>query len=138
MASPISRSSYVTLYINNIFYGLYYIIEDVDNEFLSSRFGTKKGALYKCNGNMGYFGPDPAAYHSQYQPRTVKKLIFFLIGQDAANESYSDLIQFIFTLHNATDNVFEYEIKKIFDVDLFLRTYIMEVATVSYCNYITN
>jgi hypothetical protein len=33
-------------------------------------------------------------------------------------------------LHNDTDT-FEHDIKQIFDVDLFLRTYIMEVATVS-------
>ena len=30
MGSPVARSSYANLYINNQFYGLYYIIEDVN------------------------------------------------------------------------------------------------------------
>ena len=71
MASPISRSSYATLYMNNVFYGLYYVIENVDKEFLTSRFGDKKGALYKCNGNLGYMGSNPALYKLQYQAKTV-------------------------------------------------------------------
>jgi spore coat protein CotH len=72
MASPISRLSYATLYINNISYGLFEIIENVDNHFLTSRFGTKKGALYKCASDLAYLGPDPSQYQTvEYQPETV-------------------------------------------------------------------
>ena len=70
MASPVSRSSYATLYINNMFYGLYYVIEDVNSEFLTSRFGNKSGALYKCQGSLSYIGPNPKLY-TEYKAENV-------------------------------------------------------------------
>jgi spore coat protein CotH len=72
MASPVSRSSYATLYINHLYYGLYYIIEDVNTDFLKSRFGNKSGALYKCQGDLTYLGPNPKLYENLgYEPETV-------------------------------------------------------------------
>ena len=70
MGSPVSRSSYATGYINNQLFGLYYVIEDIDNEFLTSRFGNKTGALYKCQGPLEYKGSNPSLYTS-YKPETV-------------------------------------------------------------------
>jgi spore coat protein CotH len=45
-------------------------------------------------------------------------------------KNYTDLIHLLYVI-NESEN-FEEEIQEIFDVDLFIRTFIMEVATVSY------
>eukprot|EP01114_Cavostelium_apophysatum_P020932 TRINITY_DN7160_c0_g1_i2.p1 TRINITY_DN7160_c0_g1~~TRINITY_DN7160_c0_g1_i2.p1 ORF type:complete len:364 (-),score=68.97 TRINITY_DN7160_c0_g1_i2:28-1119(-) len=47
MASPVYRGGYAVLYINRQFFGLYHMLEIIDDDFLKSRFGTDNGLLCK-------------------------------------------------------------------------------------------
>lgn len=78
MNSPTYRASHAMLYINDQCFGLYYVLEDIDEKFLKSRFGNDKGALYKCEGDLTYQGPNPDIYKNityanelAYDPKTV-------------------------------------------------------------------
>ncbi len=78
MLSPVARLSYTMLYINQQCFGLYLIIEDVDTQFLKSRFDDDSGALYKCCGELQYVGTDVNVYKNltcgnalMYEPQTV-------------------------------------------------------------------
>src|SRR5207245_10084265 len=50
---PAPRTSYARVYVtvpglhDDKYFGLYSLVEDVDNNFVAERFGTKKGALFK-------------------------------------------------------------------------------------------
>ncbi len=46
---PAPRANFVKLYINEAFWGLYTNVESIDEVFLKKNFGTKKGALVKCD-----------------------------------------------------------------------------------------
>ena len=43
------RTNWVQLYINGVYYGLRHQVENIDKKFLTSRFGSSAGNLYKCS-----------------------------------------------------------------------------------------
>lgn len=123
MNAVVQRGSYAEVYINDQFMGMYMMLEDIGNQFLKSRFGNDDGKLYKCTGDMAYLGSDPGAYANLtcgdspcYKPET-----------DEADD-YTELAEFM-TVINMTDSDFAANVEDIFDVDLFIRTLVMEVAT---------
>jgi CotH kinase protein/Lamin Tail Domain len=69
------RASYVKVWINGDYKGLYVNTEDVGNEFLDAHFGESEGACFKCdpvsidvftgNSNMSYHA-DSMAYDTLY------------------------------------------------------------------------
>jgi spore coat protein CotH len=65
MGLPTQRSSYALLYINNVYMGLYVMIESVDSDFLDSRFdGDGSGDMMKLywNVHLGFYGFDQNYY----------------------------------------------------------------------------
>lgn len=65
MNVPTYRSSYAALWVNGIHYGLYTIVEDVNKDFLLSRFGDAAGNLYRAGmypATLMYEGEDDPEY----------------------------------------------------------------------------
>ena len=60
-----SRVAYTTLYINDVYMGLYENIEHIDDCFLSYHIGDDSGNLWKClwPADLTYLGPNPSDYH---------------------------------------------------------------------------
>ena len=90
---PAARTSYVKLYVNNEYKGLYINIEHIDDEFLDLRFPTEaNGNLWKCNygADLTWWGNNASSYQSVYELKTNK---------DSAD--YTALINFINVLNNA-------------------------------------
>lgn len=46
---PAARSHFVKLFFNGEYMGLYLNVEQIDDEFVDSRFGSEEGNLYKCS-----------------------------------------------------------------------------------------
>lgn len=120
----IQRFGWAQLYINDIHYGLYIILEEVDNKYLKSRFNNDNGNLYKCNADLDWLGPDPNTYATLmcdndpcYNPKTTE-----------AN-NYDKLVELLAAINLPENENFETELEKVFDVDLFLRTFAFEVVT---------
>ena len=121
MNLPTSRYSFAQLNINGMDFGLVIMIEHIDDRFLKSRFGSADGKLYKCDGTLEYMGPDEQTYRDEgdYIPKS-----------DAAEEGdMSELVQLITVLNKAPDETFMEEMEQILDVEMFLRTWAMEVVT---------
>jgi len=114
MLSPVYRMSYSIVYINGINYGLYLLIEDVDDFFIKSRLGfdPKDLPFYKCNGDLVIRNNKTIFNNYTYEPK------------NKASENATLFVEFVKTLHYDTKNL-----NNIFDVSFFLRTYIMEVVT---------
>jgi hypothetical protein len=65
MVSPFQRSSFTKLFINDVYYGLYWMHEDMDKEFIRSRYENHKGNLYKCAtglAGLGYIDNNTETY----------------------------------------------------------------------------
>ncbi len=96
---PSSRTSYVELYVNNQYKGLYLNSEHLDDEFLDLRFpGQANGNLWKCayGADLTWWGANPNNYQQVYELKTNK---------DSAD--YSALVHLIDVLNNTPANQFE-------------------------------
>ena len=114
-----TRNSYVRLYVNGEYKGLYYNAEHIDENFITLRFpGDDYGNLYKANwgADMTFHGTGQAAYVPYYELKT-----------NTALNDYSGLISFLNTLNTCSDADFPCVIQQILDVDLYLRTLVIEV-----------
>jgi uncharacterized protein (TIGR03437 family) len=71
---PAPREAPARLYVNGEFFGLYTIVEDIDDDFLKRVFGESTGYMYDYNPvlgyNFNYFGDDPGLYGLMYEPKT--------------------------------------------------------------------
>jgi hypothetical protein len=125
-----ARTSYVKLYINNAYKGLYVNVEHLDDEFLDLRFpGQANGNLWKCNygADLTWLGTNPAYYAQVYELKTNK---------DSAD--YSALVHFIDVLNNTPASGFACAIQEVFDVDLFLRNIALEILMGQWDGYAYN
>ena len=114
-----SRVSFVKLFINEEYKGLYLNVEHIDDEFLQKRFINDDGGnLYKCfwGSDFTYSGSNPAAYGS-YELKT-----------NEVQNDYSGLIQFLEGLNTVSDAEFPCFIEENFEVDLYLKTLAAEVV----------
>lgn len=125
-----SRKSYVKLYVNNEYKGLYLNTEHIDEEFIQSRFpDDDNGNLYKSvyGANMQYLGSNQAPYENLYELSTNK----------TAND-FSGLIHFLDILNNTNNADFACEIAAVFDVDFYLKTLAIEILAGHWDGYAFN
>ncbi|MFN4121796.1 MAG: CotH kinase family protein [Flavobacteriales bacterium] len=130
---PGSRTSFVRLFINNEYRGLYTNVEHIDEEFVKRYFdGTGRGNLYKC------LYPAPLQFISN-NPDAYK----FVAGNRRAYEQkindfaddYRDLEEFIRILNQTSADDFECELEKVFNVDRYLRYLALDILTGNWDGY---
>ena len=127
---PAARTSYVRLYINNEYKGLYLNVEHIDEEFIQRRFtNDHTGNLFKCNygADLKQIGSSPAPYMGTYELKT-----------NTQANNYSGLINFIDILNNTNESQFTCAIQQVFDVELYLRTLAMEILIGHWDGYAGN
>jgi hypothetical protein len=69
----VPRANHAALFINGRYWGLYLLVEQVDQEFIESRWGgSEDGNLWKGDpgGSLVYLGPDETSYHPHYELKT--------------------------------------------------------------------
>lgn len=122
---PARRVSFVKVYINNNFYGLYTLTEEYDEIFLRDRYGDDTGNLYKCvyGSNMSYNGDNQNAYPS-----------YELLNNELTNDK-SDLFELTRVLNNTPIADLPCELEKVFNVDQFLKIFALDVSMGHWDNY---
>ncbi len=132
---PAPRSAHAQVYINGNYYGLYIIVEHVDEEFVKSRFGNKDGNLYKClyPADLAYINANPNAYKLTSGGRRVYDLI-----TNKETDDYSDLAHFISALNNTPASSLECEIEKVFNLNNYLKIMALDIITGNWDGYIYN
>jgi len=99
------------------FWGVYTMVERVDEKYIFNRFGNKGGNLYKGThqADLSYRGDDIAAYPVyDGEPCYAKHT-----NEDEAD--YSDILEFLRVLNNTPDETFSAGIEPLFNVDGYLR-----------------
>ncbi len=132
---PASRSNHVALYINTQYMGLYINVEQVDEEFIQKRFQGENGNLYKClwPADLAFKGTDPNVYKEVFFGRRAYEL-----KTNKDRDNYTDLAEFIKVLNNYKGEMLQCEIEKLFDVDTYLKTIVMDVLTSNWDGPIVN
>ncbi len=114
-----SRTTFVELYINGIYYGLYLSVEHVGNEFLDAYFGDSDGEMYKpeigVGANLNYLTD-----YTDYNALINKN------SDDMSNENIIELMERIESGEN---------LDEIFNVESYLKYLAVSTYTVNLDSY---
>jgi spore coat protein H len=91
LAAP--RCSFAKVYINGTYWGLYTIVEEIDNgTFLKKQYNNKDGNMFKGDpsGDLRWYGSSPSLYYPKYELKT----------NETAND-WTDLVSFINKINNS-------------------------------------
>lgn len=124
---PAARSHHCRLYINDEFMGIYTNIEQIDDEFLDTRFGSEEGNLYKC-----YWGASLEKSNDAYNQN-----LFELENNRDINDR-SILENFIDVLNNTSNANFKTEIEKVLNIENALRFLAVEAILGHWDGYAYN
>jgi hypothetical protein len=86
------RTNFAALYINGGYWGLYLLVEQQDQEFIESRWGSsEEGNQWKGEpyGSLEYLGAEEALYHDSYELKSNEEI-----------NDWSDLVDFVDILNN--------------------------------------
>jgi CotH kinase protein/Lamin Tail Domain/Secretion system C-terminal sorting domain len=122
------RVSFCRLYLNDEYWGLYGIIEQIDKTFTDSNFDND-GTLIKNIGwtELEWEGDSIEIYQEDFQLKT---------NEDTYD--WGSFLNFMDVVNNSSDNEFPAVIQKVFDVDLFLHVLAVDIMTNNWDSYIDN
>lgn len=128
------REAHARLYINNVYVGVYVIVESVDRTFVTKAFGALEGQvenggfLYEYQWvipyEFEYLGPDLKAYAPLFQPQTRDTA--------AIVDIYGPLEEMIRTINESSDADFETALSKYLDLPELMKYLAIELFTVEW------
>ncbi len=125
------RVSFAKLYINNWYWGIYVLVEQVDKTFLKEKYGNanKDGNLYKtgktASTTLQWLG---SSADSVYEDDSG-------LEQKGGNATWARLIHFIDIINNLPQEKMRDSLSKIFDVSNYLRVLAVEKMVNSWDSY---
>jgi hypothetical protein len=124
------RSTFVRLYINEVYYGLYTNLEEMDKVWLGQDYPNNSGNLYKCNypGDLVYLGDDQQTYKDLESYDVMGGRVYELQTNETADD-YTRLVALIEALDAPADSLFAINIEKILNTGHFLKALALDVAS---------
>ncbi|CAN5331300.1 hypothetical protein BH09BAC5_BH09BAC5_26500 [soil metagenome] len=118
VAAP--RCTFVRLYLNNTYWGLYALVEEIDGKFLKQHYPDNNGNLYKGDptGDLKWYGSSASSYYSHYELNSSSTVIdwsdlvhFLDLGNNTAASGYFDSLETVldswsFLNYLAAQNIF--------------------------------
>ncbi len=112
---PAARSHPLRLYMNGEYMGTYINVEQVDDVFLTARYGHATGFLYKCA-----YGANLLDNGQVYNATMFESEI------NTTLDTRTEVDHFVEVLNGTSDALFPAEIEKVFNVDRYLRQLAVE------------
>lgn len=133
------RTSFVRMYINKTYYGLYTNLEEMDKDWLQKVFGEKSGNLYKCTwpADLVYMGTDQQKYKDINSGSTTGGRAYDLQTNEEEDD-YTDLVELITALNQPVDANFAAQISQKINVDGLLKAFAIDIATGNWDDYMYN
>ena len=129
---PTQRESYGLLYVNDFFYGLTILAEDIDELFAQRRFpdgDDGAGSFFKMfyRVSMSYFGDDASYYQAQAKSTDMNTSLTFYNPVEDTPAAWADLIDFLRYFNDtAAGSSFEEKAEAVLDVPALLRNMVVE------------
>ena len=133
------RTSFVRVYINHSYYGLYTNLEELDKDWLEKVYGEKSGNLYKCTSpaDLVFKGTDQQTYKSVKSSTTTGGRAYDLQTNEEVDD-YADLVELITALDQPVDGTFAAQISQKINVDGLLKAFALDVASGNWDDYMYN
>jgi hypothetical protein len=129
MGIPAPETAFTELYINDEYWGLYLIVEQIDKDFLKKHFDEKSGALIKNRRNykIGYPLGEKISLTQIFDIKSKKN--------DTELQYFTSFFDFVL---NADNEIFESRIDSIFDVQLFINIFAARLVIVDRDSFYSN
>jgi spore coat protein H len=130
MGLPAPREAFCRLYINNVPQGLYVLIENLDEDFLTRALGENKGYLFEfhwdpnANFYANYLGDALDPYKPLFEPRTHTL--------DADTVLYSPLRDLFREINAPMDEVWRSRVEQYLDLNQFMTFTAVEIFLAEY------
>ncbi len=128
MGLAVCRTNFAALYINGSYWGLYSLIEQLDQEFIESRWGASEdGNLWKGEpfGSLEYLGANESSYYNSYELKTNETI-----------NDWSALVEMADTLNNIAPASLQSELHNVMDASSAMAMLAMDIFTVNLDSYI--
>ncbi len=124
---PAPRTAHTRLYINDQYWGVYVLIEQVDKSFLQDNYLDDDGNLFKNIGwsALEYLGTNVNNYKENFELKT-----------NETEDNWEDFIELCDVINNTPSLAFEEEIQKVLNVDQYLRVLAIDILTNNWDSYI--
>lgn len=122
------RTNYAALFVNGEYWGLYFLTEDIDGEFLENHVGAKEnGNLYKGDprGTLEWRGAEPDAYRSLYEK-----------DNNEDKDDWSDLIQLVEILNRTPREELKDRLAEMIDLESAIALLAVDNLTANLDSYI--
>lgn len=134
---PERRASFVKLFINGKYYGLYTQIEEFDKDWCERAFGNNGGNLYKCRypADLQYLGTAQESYKAIKHSSTERA---YDLKTNETADNYSDLVNLCKVLNLPAGPEFDSQIQKAVNVPGVLKALALEVMSGHWDDYAYN
>ena len=134
---PERRSSFVKVYVNQVYRGLYTNIEEIDKQWLTRVYGQNDGNLYKCTypADLVYLGPGQMAYKALLNNPTTRA---YDLTTNEPTDDYTRLVALITALDQPENAGFPAQLEPILNVQGVLKAFAIDVATGNWDDYFFN
>jgi CotH kinase protein len=118
------RMVFANVYLNNVYWGLYGVVEQVDKTFLDRWLGDSQGNLFKAGDNytpdgdgvgeeadLNYYGASATNYTGRYELKT-----------NGTQNDWTDLIELLDLIDNSTTSNLVAALPERFELDQLLRS----------------
>jgi len=127
-----TKAAHAAVYINGNYYGLYVMIEHIDDKFLDMHFKNSSGNLWKClwPADLTWRGSSPQDYypwHEETRPYELKT--------NKSEYDYSQLVRLIRILTQTPQDQFEDSLESVIIVDEVLKYLAINILTGSWDDY---
>ncbi|MFT5821436.1 MAG: hypothetical protein ACI8ZM_002689 [Crocinitomix sp.] len=125
IAAP--RTSYAKVYLNNIYWGLYLVVEQVDDRFLKNWFENSNGNLFKCidNTSLLWQGSNMLNYLDEFELKTNEEI-----------DNWDDFIHLVDKVNDLSE--FEDSISTALQMNNYLRVLAADVLLYNWDSYYDN
>lgn len=120
------RCAYANVYINGQLWGLYALVEQINDKFLTQRFGNKTGNLFKGDptGDLKWYGSTISTYQTKYE----------LKNNETIND-WNDIVNFIDKLNNSTASNLQSELDAVFNADEYIKSWASHIIFANLDSY---
>jgi hypothetical protein len=132
---PGARTSFVKLYINDEYKGVYQNTEHIDENFTRTYFGDGTGQLWKClyPADLNYLGSGPELYKQNFFDRRIYDL-----KTNEFQDDYRPLAEMIDVLNNTSLSSLPCALERVFNVHDYLKYLALDVLTSNWDGYAFN
>jgi len=123
---PASRTAYAKVYLNGEYWGLYIMVEQVDNKFLKNWFDDNDGDLFKCMAwtNLDWQGNNEANYTDEFELKTNEE-----------TSDFTDFINWVDVINNSADADFKDNLANIFETEKYLKVLASDIIMLNWDSY---